>query len=104
MFKSLLIILFFCIPLVIWSSEQNTVTAYQEWTRIDFIETYADPIVIIDSLGDYVVGVRNIDEYGFEIKLNPCGLIDFADVSYSVHERTNDSEFNKFAWGECNAS
>ena len=101
MFKSLFIILLFCIPLVILSSEQNTVTASQEWTRIDFIETYADPIVIIDSLGDYVVGVRNVDEYGFEVKLNPCGLIDFADVSYSVHERVVAEEFNRFYWGEC---
>jgi hypothetical protein len=103
---------------VSYSQESNNVLAQDHWTRIEFSGTYVDPVVVVEGSSanennSYVVGIRNVDEMGFEISLKNCnkstGNPVQEDVNYAVIERnqlpaTEDAkaEFRQqFSWGEC---
>jgi len=97
-----------------YAHERNTVTAMGEWRRFEFINTYLDPIVVVENADKYTLtGIRNVDETGFESRIFNCASPDdvriLKDVIYSVIEKEGlpvSEEFNaaikqQFTWGEC---
>jgi hypothetical protein len=103
---------------VSYAQESNDVLAQDHWTRIEFSGTYVDPVVVVEGSSAnenhaYVVGIRNVDEMGFEISLKNCnkstGNPVQEDVNYAVIERnqlpgTEDAKAKirqQFSWGEC---
>jgi hypothetical protein len=101
-----------------YAQESNDVLAQDHWTRIEFSGTYIDPVVVVEGSSanknnSYVVGIRNVDEMGFEISLKNCnkstGNPVQEDVNYAVIERnqlpaTEDAKAEirqQFSWGEC---
>jgi hypothetical protein len=100
--------------------ELGSVTAEDHWTRIEFSKVYADPVVIVEPVNNknnaYIVGVRNVDNMGFEINLKDCnksnGIPLQETIAYSVidntqlppTDQTKPSIRQHFAWGECATS
>lgn len=98
--------------------ELGSAVADTHWTRIEFSKVYVDPIVVVEPLIDngnnaYVVGIRNIDDMGFEINLKNCNnspeiplqeTINFSVIDNSQlpsAEQANTAVRQRFAWGEC---
>jgi hypothetical protein len=104
-----------------YAQEFGDVLAQDYWTRIEFSTTYIDPVVVVEGLtitadNPYVVGIRNVDEMGFEIRLKSCensnGIPVQEKVNYGVIEKSelpltedaNAKVRQQFSWGECAAS
>jgi hypothetical protein len=97
-----------------YAAEGTVVNADQKWTRIDFARNYVDPVVVITEPANkpFVVGVRNVDETGFEIKLKSCDVSNkalYEGVAYEVMEKDrlpvpaaeNELIKQRFSWGGC---
>jgi hypothetical protein len=57
----------------LYAQETGDVLAQDHWTRIEFSGTYIDPVLIVENSSvnennSYVVGIRNVDAMGFEIR------------------------------------
>ena len=103
-----------------YAEELGDVLAQDHWTRIEFSTTYIDPVVVVEGLtananNAYVVGIRNVDTMGFEIRLENCGNSNVPvqeNVNYAVIEKSKlpsieDADIEvrqQFSWGECTAS
>lgn len=102
----------------LYAQESSDVLAEEHWTRIEFSTAYIDPIVVVEgSIADvhstYVVGIRNVDEMGFEISLKNCNnstdIPAQENISYAVIEKSqlpstespNAEVRQQFSWGEC---
>jgi hypothetical protein len=99
------------------AQELGGVIANDHWTRIEFSTTYIDPIVVVEGSiangnNTYVVGIRNVDEMGFEVSLKNCSNpnddvqenVDFAVIEKSQLPSTegpNAEVRQQFSWGEC---
>jgi hypothetical protein len=101
-----------------YAQESSTVLAQDHWTRFEFSGTYIDPIVVVEGSSanennTFIVGVRNVDAMGFEIRLKNCnnstGNSVQEDVNYAVIEKdqlpategVNAEIRQQFSWGEC---
>lgn len=99
-----------------YAQEIGNVFAEDRWTRIEFNTTYIDPVVVVEgpvtnANNTYVVGVRNVDKMGFEIRLKNCNnstdIPRQENVDYSVIEKSElpPTEYldvkQQFSWGEC---
>lgn len=97
-----------------YSVEGTVVNADQKWQRIDFARSYADPVVVITEPANkpFVVGVRNVDETGFEIKLKSCDVSNkalYEGVAYEVMDKErlpipaaeNELVKQRFSFGGC---
>lgn len=101
-----------------YAQELGGVIGNDHWTRVEFSTTYINPIVVVKRSiasvnNTYVVGIRNVDEMGFEIRLKNCN--NSADipvqesVNYAVIEKSqffsaesSSAEVRQlFSWGEC---
>ena len=102
----------------LYAQESSDVLTEDHWTRIEFSTTYIDPIVVIEGSianvnNTYVVGIRNVDEMGFEISLKNCNnstdIPVQENVSYAVIEKSQLPSTEgpyaevrqQFSWGEC---
>ena len=102
----------------LYTEEIYEVLAEDHWTRIEFSTLYIDPIVVVEGSSTnvnntYVVGIRNVDEMGFEISLKNCNnstdIPVQENISYAIIEKsqlplTEDSNADvrqQFSWGEC---
>jgi hypothetical protein len=102
----------------LYTDEIYDVLAEEHWTRIEFSTIYIDPVVVVEGSGTndnntYVVGIRNVDEMGFEISLKNCNnstdIPVQENISYAIIEKselpsTEDSNTDvrqQFSWGEC---
>ena len=102
----------------LYAQELGDVLAQDHWTRIEFSTTYIDPVVVVEGStanteNPYVVGIRNVDEMGFEIRLKSCdnskGIPVQEKVNYAVIEKSklpltkdvNAKVRQQFSWGEC---
>lgn len=61
------------IPLPAFKIETGSVVLKDEWVRVTYSQSFSDPIVVANCLsfdnGDpATIRIRNIDEYGFEIR------------------------------------
>ncbi|CAA9891718.1 hypothetical protein METHB2_490024 [Candidatus Methylobacter favarea] len=101
-----------------YAQELGDVLAQDHWTRIEFSTIYIDPVVVVEGLtanadNPYVVGIRNVDEMGFEIRFKSCansnGIPVQEKVNYSVIEKSklpltedaNAKVRQQFSWGQC---
>jgi hypothetical protein len=101
-----------------YAQESGDVRAEGHWTRVEFSTTYIDPVVVIEGSiangnNTYVVGIRNVNEMGFEISLKNCkNSTDIPvqeNVSYAVIEKSqlpstegpNADVRQQFSSGEC---
>jgi hypothetical protein len=104
-----------------YAQELGGVLAQDYWTRVEFRTTYIDPVVVVEESivnGDtsYVVGIRNVDAMGFEVRLKDCGNstyipvqgnVDYAVIEKSKLPSTEDANAKirqQFSWRECAAS
>ena len=102
----------------LYAEEIDEVLAEDHWTRIEFSTLYIDPVVVVEGSitnvnNTYVVGIRNVDEMGFEISLKNCNNSTDIPVqeyiSYAIIEKTqlpstedsNAEVRQQFSWGEC---
>jgi hypothetical protein len=100
------------------AQELGGVIANDHWTRIEFSTTYIDPIVVVEGSianvnNTYVVGIRNVDDKGFEVSLNNCSNPNDGPVQENVNfavieksqlpstEGPNAEVRQQFSWGEC---
>ena len=101
-----------------YAQELGDMPATGQWIRIEFRNTYIDPVVVVEepiANGDnsYVVGIRNVDAMGFEVSLKTCNnstdIPVQENVSYAVIEKSqlpltegaNAEVRQQFSWGEC---
>jgi len=104
-----------------YAQEHGEVLAQDYWTRIEFSTTYIDPVVVVEGSianadDSYVVGIRNVDAMGFEVRLKNCdnstNIPVQEYVNYTVIEKSqlpstkgaNAELRQQFSWGECAAS
>jgi hypothetical protein len=75
--------------------ETGEVEVNHEWTQVQFDKYYADPVVVVKSIGDThgdpaVIRMRNLDGYGFELRIQEWdylgGWHSYEPVSYMVME------------------
>jgi hypothetical protein len=99
--------------------EQREALANESWTRIEFTQWMVDPIVVAKPLNaqthdPFVIGIRNIDTTGFEVRIRHCNEEDKKQpepFSYYILERGQyllaDKTFmdakQRFLWGKCEA-
>jgi hypothetical protein len=97
--------------------EQSESLADERWTRVEFTQWMVDPIVVAKPLNEqrgdpFVIGIRNIDTTGFEVRVRHCNKEDKKQpelFSYYVLERSQyqltDDIFvdakQRFLWGKC---
>ncbi|MGR6035979.1 MAG: hypothetical protein ACU4EQ_12145 [Candidatus Nitrosoglobus sp.] len=97
--------------------EQKEASANESWTRIEFTQWMVDPIVVAKPLNEqvndpFVIGIRNIDTTGFEVRIRHCNEEDKKQpelLSYYILERGQyllaDETFmdakQRFLWGKC---
>jgi hypothetical protein len=97
--------------------EQKEASANESWTRIEFTQWMVDPIVVAKPLNEqvndpFVIGIRNIDTTGFEVRIRHCNEGDKKQpelLSYYILERgqylLTDETFmdakQRFLWGKC---
>jgi hypothetical protein len=97
--------------------EQNESLADERWTRVEFARWMVDPIVVAQPLNEqagapFVIGIRNINTTGFEVKVRHCNQEDKRQpepFSYYVLERdqylladnTSVEAKQRFLWGKC---
>ncbi|MDD5463454.1 MAG: hypothetical protein PHG00_17885 [Methylococcales bacterium] len=103
-----------------YAQELGDVLAQDHWGRVEFSTIYTDPVVVVEGLTAnadnlYVVGIRNVDEMGFEIRFKTCdnsnGISVQEKVNYSVIEKSklpltedaNAKVRQQFSWGQCAA-
>ena len=103
-----------------YAQELDGVLAQDQWSRVEFSTAYIDPVVVVEGSTasadiSYVVGIRNVDAMGFEIRLKSCdnsnGIPVQKKVNYAVIEKsklplTEDASTEvrqQFSWGECAA-
>jgi hypothetical protein len=101
-----------------YAEEIGDVLAQDHWIRIEFSTTYIDPVVVVKGLtanadSSYVVGIRNVDAMGFEIRLKNCDnsngnpvqeKINYAVIEKSKLPLTEGVSIKirqQFSWGEC---
>ncbi len=96
-----------------YAEEFGGAFAGDRWTRVEFGQTYSDPVVVIEPFianqaTPYLVGIRNIDGKGFEVSLRNCDGINTTpqqNVNFSVLESSSIDRLSQtkqvFAWGEC---
>jgi len=102
----------------LYATEVGNVGAENQWIRMDFSNTYIDPVVVVEgsianASNAYIVGIRNVDAMGFEISLKNCAnstaIPAQENVHYSVIEKSQlpstdgsvDEVRQQFLWGEC---
>jgi hypothetical protein len=100
-----------------YAQELGSVDANETWTRVEFSKPYDEPIVVVEKLvtNNFLVGIRNVDKMGFEIKLQTCsinirqpiqGTINFSVIEKGEVPTFKNYPINikqQFAWDECSS-
>lgn len=101
----------------------DAIEVNEHWSRINFDSVYNNPVVIPDiesfnssSDGAFMLGIRNADAEGFEVRLERCqqaSSMQFPEVvyiavlesgEYPTSEGAQVEVKQRFLWGQCDLS
>ncbi len=73
-----------------YAQEFGGVLAQDQWSRVEFSTSYIDPVVVVEGSAantdnSYVVGIRNVNAMGFEIRIKNCGKSSSIPVQENVN-------------------
>lgn len=102
------------------AQETDTLEVDDQWRRIEFNSYFNNPVVIpivetsnFNENGPFMIGIRNTDASGFEIRLEMCSnssdehipeIINYTVIESGEYPALNGTQVEvkqRFLWGKC---